>query len=154
NSSSPTDASSNGRYVKMPRWNRHYLIPRPSPTPATDTSPIAAFSPAPDWVILTRNGPVAFSAWNAALKDTTQSNTSYCVGRYAYAIYDEAGLLDANVAGYPEGNNTTTAAQYGPKGTSAFADLSVLGLSSTDINAIVGWRNYFSAQNPNGNLGS
>jgi hypothetical protein len=22
-------------------------------------------------------------------------------GRYAYAIYDEGGLLDANVAGYP-----------------------------------------------------
>jgi hypothetical protein len=148
---STADASTNARLVNLARWNRHYLIPRPSPTPATDTSPIAAFSPAPDWVILTRNGPAAFNAWNSALADPTQSNNSYCVGRYAYAIYDEAGLLDANVAGYP---NTTTAAQYGPKGVCAFADLSVLGLSSTDINAIVGWRNYFSAQNPNGNLGN
>ena len=151
---STADASANARLVNRARWNKHYLIPRPSPTPATDTNPIPDFSPAPDWVILTRNGPVAFSAWNSALKDTTQSNTFYCVGRYAYAIYNEAGLLDANVAGYPEGNNTTTAAQYGPKGVSAFADLAVLGLSSTDINAIVGWRNYFSAQNPNGNLGN
>jgi hypothetical protein len=142
NSSSPTEASANGRYVKLPRWNKHYLIPRPSPTPAGDTNPIAAFSPAPDWVILTRNGPVAFNAWCPVLADPAEFNNFYCVGRYAYAIYDEGGLLDANVAGFPSG---TTAAQYGPKGTSAFADLTALGLSQTDINAIVGWRNYFSA---------
>jgi hypothetical protein len=148
NSSSPTEASSNGRYVKIPRWNRHYLIPRPSNTPATDTSPVPDFSPAPDWVILTRNGPVAFNNWCSVLSDSTQSNNFYCVGRYAYAIYDEGGLLDANVAGFP---SNTTAAQYGPKGTSAFADLTVLGLSQTDINAIVGWRNYFSA-GPSGNF--
>ncbi|PYK64310.1 MAG: hypothetical protein DME50_14275, partial [Verrucomicrobia bacterium] len=139
-----TQASANGRLVKLPRWNKHYLVPRAtaSPTPLpTDTTPIGAFG-APDWVILTRNGPVAFSTWNATLADATQSNNSYCVGRYAYAIYDEAGLLDANVAGYP---TNATAAQFGPKGVSAFADLSVLGLTASDINAIVGWRNYFSA---------
>jgi len=132
----------------LPRWNKHYLIPRPSPTPAGDTNPIAAFSPAPDWVILTRNGPVAFNAWCPVLADPTESNNFYCVGRYAYAIYDEGGLLDANVAGFP---SSTTAAQYGPKGTSAFADLTALGLSQTDVNAIVGWRNYFSA-GPSGNF--
>jgi hypothetical protein len=148
NSSSPTEAAANGRYVNLPRWNKHYLIPRPSPTPASDTSPIAAFSPAPDWVIITRNGPVAFNSWCPVLADPTQSNNFYCVGRYAYAIYDEAGLLDANVAGFP---SNTTATQYGPKGTSAFADLTVLGLSQTDIDAIVGWRNYFSA-GPSGNF--
>jgi hypothetical protein len=148
NSSSPTEASANGRYVKLARWNKHYLIPRPSATLATDTNPIAAFSPAPDWVILTRNGPVAFSNWCSVLADPAQSNSFYCVGRYAYAVYDEGGLLDANVAGFP---SNTTAAQYGPKGTSAFADLTVLGLSQTDIDAIVGWRNYFSA-GPTGNF--
>ena len=26
---------------------------------------------------------------------------TYAVGRYAYAVYDEGGLLDINVAGYP-----------------------------------------------------
>jgi hypothetical protein len=148
NSSSPTEASANGRYVKLARWNKHYLIPRPSATLATDTNPIAAFSPAPDWVILTRNGPVAFSNWCSVLADPSQANAFYCVGRYAYAVYDEGGLLDANVAGFP---TSTTAAQYGPKGTSAFADLTVLGLSQTDIDGIVGWRSYFSA-GPTGNF--
>jgi hypothetical protein len=147
NSTNPADASANGRVINRARWNRHYLIPRPSPTPATDTSPILAFSPVPDWVIVTRNGPVAFSAWNDALKDSTQSNNSYCVGRYAYAIYDEGGLLDVNVAGHP---TSSTASHYGPKGVSAFADLTVLGLSGSgnpnDVDAIVGWRNYFSAR--------
>jgi hypothetical protein len=164
---STTDASANSRSVSLARWNKHYLLPRyntGTPSDYTPSSPLVSpfnpnpavangFTP-PDWVILTRGGPVAFPAWDPTLKDQTQSNNSYAVGRYAYAIYDEGGLLDANVAGYPEGNNTTTAAQYGPKGVSAFADLAVLGLSTADINAIVGWRNYFSAQNPNGNLGT
>ena len=150
NSTNPNDASANGRLVNRARWNRHYLIPRPSPTPATDTSPIPDFSPAPDWVILTRKGPVAFSAWQDTLKDPTLSptpNPNYAIGRYAYAIYDEGGLLDVNVAGHP---TSSTAAQYGPKGVSAFADLTLLGLSGTgnpnDIDALVGWRNYFSAR--------
>jgi hypothetical protein len=141
---SSTAASANGRLITLPRWNKHYLIPRStaSPTPSpTDTTPIAAFT-APDWVILTREGPVAFSTWDARLADPLQANRFYCVGRYAYAVYDEAGLLDANVAGYP---SNTTATQYGPKGVSAFADLTALGMSQSDINAIVGWRNYFSA---------
>jgi hypothetical protein len=136
-----TQASANGRLLTLPRWNKHYLIPRPAGASPTDTTPIAAFT-APDWVILTRNGPAAFSAWNSSLADPSQSNNSYCVGRYAYAIYDEAGLLDANVVGYP--SNTITV-QYGPKGVSAFADLTALGMSQNDIDAIVGWRNYFSA---------
>ena len=146
---STTDASANLRLVKLLRWNKHYLVPRPAGASATDTTPDATVGfVAPDWVILTRNGPVAFSAWNASLADTTQSNNSYCVGRYAYAIYDEAGLLDANVAGFP---SNTIAAQYGAKGVSAFADLTALGLSQTDIDAIVGWRNFFSA-GPTGNF--
>ena len=58
-----TQASANGRFVTLPRWNKHYLIPRPAGALATDTTPIAAFT-APDWVVLTRNGPAAFSAWN------------------------------------------------------------------------------------------
>jgi hypothetical protein len=142
-----TQASANGRLVTLPRWNKHYLIPRPAGASPTDTTPIAAFT-APDWVILTRNGPAAFLAWNSSLADPSQSNNSYGVGRYAYALYDEAGLLDANVVAFP--SNTTTA-QYGPKGVSAFADLTALGMSPNDIDAIVGWRNYFSA-GPSGNF--
>jgi hypothetical protein len=145
---SSTEASANGRYVAVPRWNKHYLIPRLAGAAPTDPTPDPAVGfVAPDWVIVTRNGPTAFSAWGPNLKDPTQSNNFYCVGRYAYAIYDQGGLLDVNVAGYP---TNSTASQYGPKGVSAFADLSVLGLSASgnpnDINAMVGWRNYVSAR--------
>jgi hypothetical protein len=160
---STTDASANSRSVSLARWNKHYLLPRyntGTPSDYTPSSPLVSpfnpnpavangFTP-PDWVILTRGGPVAFPAWDPTLKDQTQSNNSYAVGRYAYAIYDEGGLLDANVVGYP---TNTTAAQYGPKGVSAFADLTVtgIGIPQSDIDAIVGWRNYFSAS-PSGNF--
>ena len=49
----------------------------------------------------TRAGQLLFQYGIAALKDPTSTNTTYAVGRYAYAVYDEGGLLDINVAGYP-----------------------------------------------------
>jgi hypothetical protein len=128
-----TDHSANDRYVTPARWNKHYLIPQAN---------LGNFT-APDWAILTRNGRAQFLTWNATLKDASPSNLSYAVGRYAYAIYDEGGLLDANVAGYP---SNLTANQYGLKGTSAFADLTPLGMLAGGINSLVGWRNYGSAQ--------
>src|SRR5207248_27090 len=130
--------------ITLARWNKHYLIP----TGANPPTPIADFV-APDWVIATRGGPTVFNTWNAALRDATPTNDTYAIGRYAYAVYDEGGLLDVNVAGYPP--TATTAAQYGPKGVAAFADLTVLGISNAGIDGLVGWRNYASAQ-PNGNF--
>jgi hypothetical protein len=134
---STSDASANGRSVSLPRWNKHYLVPRPSGTDPSVTIPIPDFAP-PDWVFVSDTGAVPITVPNPAV-----------IGRYAYAIYDEGGLLDVNVAGYP---NNTTAAQYGRKGVSAFADLTVLGLSSPgSIDNIVGWRNSASAK-PGGNF--
>jgi len=147
---STTDASANGRSISLARWNSHYLIPK-SNTGDDKTDPIASFV-APDWVILTRNGPVAFSTWNAALADQTPTNNNYAVGRYAYAIYDEGGLLDMNVAGYPNG---TTPDQAGRKGPVAFADLTALpypipnSSSPYQIDRLVGWRNYGTTQPSN-----
>jgi hypothetical protein len=157
---STTNPSANGRSVSLARWNTHYLLPKynsatddsypPSPLPSPyNPNPSVAngFTP-PDWVILTRGGPIPFSSWNSTLANPTATNTSYAVGRYAYAIYDEGGLLDANVAGYTSKN---VAAQYGPKGVAAFADLTQIGMSQSGIDTLVGWRNNFSAQ-PKGNF--
>jgi hypothetical protein len=94
-----TDASANGRSISLARWNSHYLIPPASAT-GTDSTPVADFT-APDWVLVTRNGPVAFSAWQNDLKDPTSTNTNYVVGRYAFAVYDEGGLIDMNLGGFP-----------------------------------------------------
>ncbi len=155
---STTDVSANGRSITLARWNKHYLVPK-SNTLDDKTDPVAAFV-APDWVILTRNGAVAFSTWNSALADQTPTNNSYAVGRYSYAIYDEGQLLDANVAGYPSG---TTPDQAGRKGPVAFADLTALPSPSPNppspyfappsspyqIDTLVGWRNYGSTQPSN-----
>jgi Tfp pilus assembly protein PilX len=128
---STTDVSSNGRYVTSTRWNSHYLVPKKNTT--DDSIPVDVFSAAtPDWVFVTNQGATVITSPNNSV-----------IGRYSYAIYDEGGLLDANVAGYP---SNTSAAQYGPKGVSAFADLTqITGMLQSGIDAIVGWRNYFSA---------
>src|SRR3954471_16606513 len=89
---STSDVSINGRYVTAARWNKHYLIPRDPAlyggANATNlgTDPVPQFV-APDWVIVTDAGPTVLTAPNRSV-----------VGRYAYVVYDEGGLLDMNVA--------------------------------------------------------
>jgi Tfp pilus assembly protein PilX len=138
---SSTDVSPDGRSISNARWNKHYLIPR---DPAfysganinkVGTDPVPQFT-APDWVLVTSDGPAVMG---------TPSDAT--IGRYAFAIYNEGGLLDMNVAGYPQ---AATAAQYGPKGLLAFADLrQVFGTTTSarnQIDNLVGWRNYASGQ--------
>ena len=141
-----TAESANGRSVTLARWNKHYLVPKLN-TGNDLTDPIATFV-APDWVIITRNGPVAFTAWNDLLKDATPANASYAVGRFAYAIYDEGQLLDANVVGYPTDPSAAPipAQRIGRKGPVAFADLTTLPnpIPQPQIDKIAGWRNYGS----------
>jgi hypothetical protein len=154
--------SLNGRYISKSQWNSHYLIPRDPTvdTPgsiAADSTPVSTFVP-PDWVVVTRNGanPVTWSTGVNGLNDATLTNGNYAIGRYAYAIYNEGGTLDMNVAGYPAdttpgGPNGLTAAQIAQKGSLALADLTQLvagtgTLTQTQVNNIVGWRNYASAQ--------
>src|SRR6266480_1269896 len=135
---STTDPSANGRSVTSTRWNSHYLIPKKN-TGTADSIPIDAFSAAtPDWVFVINN--------QGATVITSPSNS--VIGRYAYAVYDEGGLLDMNVAGYPSG---TTVTQSGRKGSTAFADLRALGAypffnpdgsGVYQVDKLVGWRNY------------
>src|SRR5207253_3789299 len=84
---STTDASANSRSVSLARWNKHYLLPRyntGTPSDYTPSSPLGSpfnpnppvangFTP-PDWVILTRGGPLPFSTWNSILADQTPTN--------------------------------------------------------------------------------
>jgi Tfp pilus assembly protein PilX len=146
---STTDASVNGRSVTLPRWNSHYLLPvQNSATAGSDSTPVSSFAP-PDWVLVTdTGGPTVLTAPSPSV-----------IGRYAYAIYDEGGLLDVNVAGYP---SKSTTAQCGDKLGLAYADLTQLALPSapntsllttTDVDNLVGWRNYASVQ-PSGSFGS
>jgi Tfp pilus assembly protein PilX len=149
---SMTDVSANGRYVTSTRWNGHYLIPKgdvntsdPSPTPTFDAV-------TPDWVFVTNQGATPAPA------------PADVIGRYAFAIYDEGGLLDANLVGLPSPTpGAVTIASPSPsrtaypsrKGTVAFADLTALRLTplgSTPnplmISRMVGWRNYATTNVP------
>jgi hypothetical protein len=146
-SSGPVNSSSPRRgEVTAARWNSHYLIPS------------GANFTAPDWVLATRNGPAAFSGWQDSLKDATSTNTNYVIGRYAFAVYDEGGLLDMNLAGYPNWGSvgagppsqvtpTPWPTNVGRKGILTFADLTALvPLSQTQVDNVVGWRNFATTQ--------
>ena len=143
-SSAPIPSSSPARTkrgeISLARWNKHYLLPRPTGLGPTDTTPVSTFT-APDWVFVSDQGPTILS-----------SPARSVLGRYAYAIYDEGGLLDMNVAGYPPAPSSAPA-HFGLKGFLSFADLTVAGLSSSAVNDLVGWRNYASAR-PTGSFGS
>jgi len=142
---SPSATPNRGEVTKA-RWNKHYLLPKLN-TGDDGTEPIAEFT-APDWVFVINSGPFESPA------------PSSVIGRYAYAVYDEGGLLDANLVGLPSPSpGAVTIASPSPsrtvypsrKGTVAFADLTVLPLTpggSTPnpmtISRLVGWRNYVS----------
>jgi putative Ig domain-containing protein len=83
-----TAASANGRIISLARWNSHYLIPRLSTTNSIDSTPVSSFI-APDWVLVTAQGPKPTPAPGAV------------IGRYAFAVYDEGGLIDMNLGGFP-----------------------------------------------------
>ena len=162
NSSVP---SGNSRSISPSRWNSHYLMPRASSAAAIDSTPVSSFT-APDWVLVTPDGPQLM---------TTPAAT--VIGRYAYMVFDEGALLDLNIAGFPFSPATPAAAatpglldtDVGRKGNVAFADLTALPTSPTVItsstvtptswhsasatNDIVGWRNYATVQ-PMGSFSS
>ncbi len=165
---STNDKAIGGRNVTLARWNSHYLIPRydaeTNPAVAPSQPDTSANFTAPDWVLVTRNGPAVEARITDAkgtLNDATSTNTNFVVGRYAYAVYDEGGLLDMNVAGHPTPTTpaaTTgfTSTQAGRRSSLAIADLTQLPIVKSPSSAgdylpqamvdqIVGWRNYASA---------
>ena len=139
-SASTTGTSLNGRSISTTRWNKPLLLGKATPT-STSVAPVASFT-APSWVLVTRDGSNP-TTWNSNLA-WSQTNATTAVGRYAYAIYDEGGLLDMNVAGYPSAAASTTigSTELARKGALAFADLTQLpALAGTDANTILTWRN-------------
>lgn len=85
---STTVVSRNGRSVPKTRWNAPLLLP---------ANRVNTEFRAPDWIYVTVNGtnPTGFSP------SLTKGSNNEVLGRFAYCLYDEGGLLDVNVAGYP-----------------------------------------------------
>jgi hypothetical protein len=164
-----TTVSANSRSISPARWNSHYLIPRATTGTAIDSTPVSSFV-APDWVLVTGRGPAAAPLPSAV------------IGRYALAVYDEGGLLDMNLAGYgnyPPGAGggspptpTPWPVNVGRKGTLGLADLTALPgsptvispttswgsmssfMSNSQINSIVGWRNFANTGQADGSFPS
>ena len=139
---SSTTTSANGHSVSLARWNRHYLIPTTAAAGGTvsisASAPVSDFT-APDWVFVTaEKGPVVLSGPKQAAGGSVTVN-----GRYAYAIYDEGGLLDINHTGYP---SASTLAHIGAKPAPSFADLTQLGMIQPNVDTLLGWRNYATLQ--------
>ncbi|XHR27293.1 MAG: hypothetical protein ACFUZC_15250 [Chthoniobacteraceae bacterium] len=127
-----TGTSANGRYISTARWNLPLLIP---PSSAGNLTPSVAFT-APKWILVGRDGS------NPQAATPSMSSSNAVLGRYAYAIYNEGGLLDANVVGYP---STSGTAQTAYRQATAYVDLTQIGLTSTQSDQLVAWRNYASA---------
>ena len=83
----------------------------------------------PTWSFITRGNGAQIPAI-AEAKDSANGN--YVIGRFAYSVYNTAGLFDANVAGYP----ALAAAEASSRSSTAQADLTPLG-----INGLAAWRN-------------
>jgi hypothetical protein len=126
------------------RWNSHYLVPKRDPG-TDDSLPIDDFTNGtPDWVFVTNQGA------------TVNPPSSSVIGRYAYAVYDEGGLLDVNLAGFPTDPSAVPipTQRVGRKGSLAYADLGALPypipngppLGAYQVDKLVGWRNYATTQ--------
>lgn len=131
-----TTATGATRGVSLARWNR----------PGFYTFTDAAT--APSWVYVTRNGPtngagLAFGSSGNTANNAAPGNTNFALGRFAYAIYDEGGLIDLTAAGYPSTGSDLTAAGISHKGPQALAELTEIpGLArQADVDALVAWRN-------------
>jgi hypothetical protein len=75
---SSTAAAASGRTINPNRWKSHYLIPS-----------VGYTFTEPNWVLVTGHGPAP------------APTPGEVIGRYAFAVYDEGGLIDVNVGGFP-----------------------------------------------------
>ncbi len=129
---STTNASANGRYLPLSSWFSPQLL-----TPSETNLMMA-----PDWVIVTRQGPLT-NAPSLSISDFTNraaTNGNYVIGRYAYTVYDIGGLLDANVVGYPSAANLS-ASDLARKGSAALvAATNLPDMTQAKSDALANWR--------------
>ncbi len=124
---STADPSRHGRVISAARWNKPLLLGGGG---FTSTNQL------PDWILISRKGPLTNGTSPGNYNQKISSNDEYVIGRFAYNIYDEGGLLDINVAGFPS-SATNNSLQ---KGSTAWADLTAIP-GVTNAAKIIAWRN-------------
>jgi hypothetical protein len=96
---STTNPSANGRSFTAARWNKPLFLRTTNLLSAADLTPASTFVP-PSWILISRAGTNP-TTWDASMK-WSATNPTTVIGRYAYTIYNEGGVLDVNVAGFPQ----------------------------------------------------
>ncbi len=145
--SSTGTPSLNGRHIDSPTswtttgWDKPQLVD----TVRYGTNSLNNI-PTPDWIYVTSTGRKVLTA-----------PASNVVGRYAFVIYDEGGLLDANVAGSPSSISSPDVRDPQRKGPLALADLTQIPggssvsaagsgtatptMTGTMVDSLISWRN-------------
>jgi hypothetical protein len=138
-----------------PAINGHFLTASLWTKPVFGTNTAFSSAATPQWVYLSRSGPLTPAVANSGNMPALNNanSTNYVIGRYAYTVYDEGGLLDVAAAGYSPDTFSSDPTDVGRKGSQAFADLTQLGLSQGQVDQLVGWRNSTSASNAAAYLG-
>lgn len=132
---SPSNSSTltlNSRSISRTRWERANL----------GSFPVLGASSTPDWILVTRSGARPFTHADLPTLRNPQS-ADYALGRFAYAIYDLSGLLNLNAAGHPINSppaGTTFDGATAAKNSIVWADLTQLGLTQAQIDALIAWR--------------
>jgi hypothetical protein len=136
----PTTAPSlDGHKISGDRWSSPKLTGGTTgPVNFTDQQ-------VPNWTLTTRSGVPVNQAWDPSFKNALTSNSNYVIGRFAFNVYDEGGLLDVNVAGFPA--SVVSGSDVSLKGSQGLVDLGLIpGLSNADA-FVKNWRNLATGQN-------
>jgi hypothetical protein len=129
---STASANAEGKSIAPLRWMAPQFI---SPTEQLSADDV------PHWIYLARDGstPNVFSPQLKTKRGSDgEAEPRYVIGRYAYQIYQTAGLLDVNIAGYGASANL---ADVSTKGSLLWADLSVLPGATPTLQSMADWRN-------------
>jgi hypothetical protein len=132
-----TATNAAGRSISTDRWNKPLFVPDAGKNVFDKVK----------WITVNRKGENGSTSSNSKISDTDA-----VIGRYAYVVYDEGGLLDLNVAGYPSASSGTTwdaALDPSAKSAVAYADLTQIpDVTQGNVDGLVNWRNAASLVSP------
>ena len=132
-----TSPSKDGSLVTGLRWSAPSLTGNANGTVAFTDSQV------PNWILFTRSGvPAVQSSWDPSFSNSASSNSNFVIGRFAFNVYDEGGLLDVNVAGFPQSVVSTA----GLKGSQGLVDLGLIPGVADAETFVKTWRNLATGQ--------
>lgn len=135
-----TSPALDGRQITDARWKKPQFL----------TANESVAYEVPDWIYVDRQGrnPTSFTSNELrSYANAAPSNDQYILGRFAYTIYDESGLLDINVISNAlSGNAVADPARRGRLGQVTPGNLG--NMTAADFLQVVQWRDSGEPSNP------